>query len=358
MTFQVPIHHYKNYGFAELEHTRVRVVLPKTKREDNTGAFDARWNIDLRVQWCDELLLPAINQLLTREHGWPVSYRACLANARTSTGQLVLRTIDVKHTIMDDLIATLRRMIADNLETFSIFEDFFMYWDMQDEKQYTTCNFPTDIEVDWVDILRDRVFPLAMRELDIDLVTPYLHQLRFDTAVEYGHRTQSLYMWKSHHKAISRAMFGFTERRLEQFISSNSQGAQYQCDNVAGIQQLAGFHVNFKGKLTPTNIEYAQFYHTDKKLRYQSRGTDKQAPLPELWLLSPPDRRKHGFDEWVTTTEEILTDAAKTGLKTVVRMEITVPGDAMYNVIPLVDFHDLTSTFGAFDPEDMMYVFQ
>lgn len=346
---QVPLHHFKNYGFAVIDRIRIRAVFPELRSLESP--YNARLTIAQRVSWYEDVLYIAVMRIIEKSYFWPVSYANRLFNSRGIAGELVLAPIEVREQDFPLLLAEIHAILnnPNARPEIRVFRGFGLYWELQDEKQSTWMDANDN---DWRENMEQQCIPTMFRNFNLDLIDG--ENIDVDVAVEYRHKDKSLYFRRDAHTILVDKLLGFSPGRIEAFLAVRSSGAQYQCDNVAGLDAIAGFHANFKGKRTPKHAMYCQCYTSDKSMRYQSRGINKQAPLSAKWFLRPPSTSSLAAERWLIETEADLLSAIQNHTPSVLRVEVTVPFSKMTEAAPLFGTDTLESVALALPIEAML----
>lgn len=298
------------------------------------GPYIARLSQYERALWYDFVLYPAVKTVLSaKSHYWPPSYANYLFKSRRVDGTLVLAPIQVQQEDVPLLLAEMRRIIGGigGSELLRPFRGFGLYWEIRDEK-HATCK---EFNVQTIETQMEAILPSLLRHFRHQELIDHLTEI--DVAVEYSLPDRSLYIRKASHSAICTTVLGLPKEKADVCVTKKSQGARYQFDPVAGIGSLGGFHMNFKGKKAPTGVAYAQFYHADKTLRYQSAGPRKQVPLLPKWILTPAREGRRGFASWCEATDDDLLSLRRHRVPTIVRAEVSVKPSLAAVCLPL--FH-------------------
>lgn len=314
------MHHFKNYPFINVgDSIRTWAVFLDTKKA-HSGAYNSRLTSEQRIAWYDKGALPAARRVLSESHHyWHPTYADKLRSMRLGNGTFNIAPMQIPENKVTAFINAIRTELRGQEDPAArVLANFVIYWEIQNEKHASRVDI-TDRRYDWQEAL-DESIARALR----DVVT-YNEDTDFDVAVEYRHRDFSLAWRTDGHHLLLQALLGFSPDVVASMVTSTSEGARYQRDHAAGLRDIAGCHVNLKGKASPSGPHYLQAYHHDKFVMYQSKAKDKQVSLRPRLFVSPPDAAGYSkLADWLTTTDEAMAQLANGPTGNVLRCEVTI----------------------------------
>lgn len=316
----------KNMGFGQANSKiRLRVVFPATYEEGQVH-FDAAPSEQMKADFFDEVLRPAAMQVHDDASHWPLSYEHRQWASRDNKGRSIyqMRSISQEHAC--NLLPAMHHVIQAKEQDPVLgprvrpMRGFVIYWECQDIKLHTPFEPGPD---GYAHQLREIAMAAAFSQTDIGKLDP--DHTHVDLAVEMYTPGDSLYFRTSGHAGILQRILGYTPRFASAMVRSSSDGATYQRDRMVGLRDISGFHLSLRERSTPNGVLYAQAYHTEKEIGYQSLSKNKIVPLSALHLLKLSPDEESSYFKWTKNALKALQLQVSKEVGNRARFEVTVP---------------------------------
>ncbi|KIO26183.1 hypothetical protein M407DRAFT_24516 [Tulasnella calospora MUT 4182] len=322
----ISLHRMKNMGFGQANSkVRLRVVFPATF-EEGQAHFDSAPSEEMKADFFDQVLRPAAMQVRDDASHWPLSYEHRQWASRDSKGRSIYQMRSISQELARDLLPAMHRVIQTNEQDpilgprIRMMKGFVIYWESQDIKLHTA--FEPGADGSYPRQLREKAMAAAFSQTDIEKLHPV--HTHVDLAVEMYAPAESLYFKTSGHARILEHILGYTQGSAEAMVQSSSEGATYQRDSMVGLRDISGFHLSLRERSTPGGFLYAQAYHTEKEIGYQSLSKNKIVPLSAVHLLKlSPDESSRYFN-WTKNALKALQLQVEKGVGNRSRFEVTV----------------------------------
>lgn len=324
----------KNFGFGIANgKVRLRIAFPNTF--DETASESSPFlSEQMQEDFLDHVLLPAVISIhrLSNRH-WPLSYYHRKWASRNSTGQFIYQRRSIPRNHTKKLLRTMHQILRTKTGHPDLYPrllpmlGFVVYWEVQDIKLDTP--FEPDLSAapdhpqSYQSLLRNKAMKAAFSGMRVNLLDP--EHTHVDIAVEMYAHHKSIYFRRNGHASILHHLLGYSEGTARRMAFSQSPGAAYQRDHFVGMRDIAGFHLKLSGTSSPEGILYAQAYHTEKEIGYQSSSRNKMVPLRPVDLLRGRNDEKSQYPKWTEGALRSLQSQIKNGIANNARLEVTVP---------------------------------
>ncbi|KAG8926636.1 hypothetical protein FRC02_008777 [Tulasnella sp. 418] len=321
----VPIHHFKNCGFAKCGgDIRIRVIFPLMQDHTPGRKNAVMTQADLKKWYF--FIQEAMRKVKKVDlRHWPESYEHGLETSRLSNGTLCIAPIEVHKDIIGSLITTIREVVDADYEYQLKFSGFLLYWEIQNKKGGSRAKIRVDGS-DYLQILKEKIIPTAFSDVDVDCLV--FRNVQADPAIEYSTEEWSLYWRREFHQLLLSHSTGVSLDVAGERVSAFSSGAQYQCDLLCLMRDIAGMHFNTRGNATDNRVYYMQAYHTDKEVTYQSKAWNKQIPFKPSEVINPPKDATTGITGYTSRIKKYL-DLHGRKLSSAARLEVTISMDEL-----------------------------
>lgn len=336
---QIGLHRIQNMGFGHVgDKGRLRVVFPETfDIESRPRPYPTA---EFKQFFADQILLPTLREL----HGpmgphYPLDREHRMWAARTASGKSTNAMKYVANDVLDRFLPALHhkvRTLAPLFPMAKMMKGFVIAWEIQDIKlKTTTLNGETNEER--YAAFGQEAIEKALYGIEINRLK--MRNVHFDIAVEMSLPCQTLYFSTDGHAKILETVLGYDEGQAKRMAACYGASAPYQRDRMCSLAAISGFHLNLKGAKSPNNIFYAQAYHTEKEIAYQSSSDNKIVHLSPIEFLRDPDQgRSNSLYNWVKSCNAALDAQIKTGTVGAARFEAAVSGLHIDQVS--IDFSD------------------